>query len=100
MADSLHQGLHEERCDVFVFACDEHASDADDVQLLKPQVRLDCGDVAIKVLYRQEECLLTHLVRHQHFIDPVNHPPPRHLCYAVPAEVSSLRVHGVVLLTI
>ena len=37
MADTLNDCLHEQRCDVLELGGDEHASDADDVKLVKTE---------------------------------------------------------------
>ena len=91
MADSNHDGLHQERSDILVLGGDEHTSDADKVQLCQVVLFGRLGYISVHVLHREEEGLLAHLESCKHLEHPVDHSGATDLRYTVPRQMGEWR---------
>lgn len=87
VADASHNRLHEEGRDIFVLACEEHAGDAEYMQLVESDAPRHLTDEAVHELDGEEESLATHVEGGKHLEHPIDHACAANLSYAMPRQM-------------
>ena len=90
MSNALDYCWHEKGSDVLELACDEHARDSNQMQLLEEQGFFSLQNEAIHVLDCKKEGLLAHFEGIEHFVHPVDHACSPDLGNPMPAQVSDI----------